>query len=77
MEYHDKNGAILQAGDLIRWPDGRIQKLALTTAGGLGTDATNLVWVENEWAAPFEFGIYPLTAADMAEIVKVDTPESK
>lgn len=75
MEYHDKNGAILQAGDLIRWPDGQIQKLASTTSGGLGTDATNPVWVENEWAAPFEFGIYPLTAADMAEIVKAQGKE--
>lgn len=71
MKYHDKNGAILQAGDLIRWPDGRIDELALTADGELGTDATSRAWISSGRAVPFEYGIFPLTAADMVEIVKI------
>lgn len=71
MEYHDKNGIVLQAGDLIRWPDGQIDELALTADGELGTDATNRAWISSGRAVPFEYGIFPLTAVDMLEIVKI------
>lgn len=75
MEYHDKNGAILQAGDFIRWPDGRVDEVALTTAGELATDATNPAWIRAGLADPFDYGCYPLNREDMAEIVKVAPPQ--
>lgn len=75
MEYHDKNGAILRAGDLIRWPDGQIDELVLTTDGELATDATNPTWIRLGLADPFDYGCYPLNREDMAEIVKVDSAQ--
>lgn len=70
IRYFDKNGVELHNGDTVVADDGSKKVLYLTTNGELGTDATNPLWVESGRAAPCEYGIYPLTEADLVELSK-------
>ena len=66
--YFDRNGKEIVAGSVIKYPTGRVETVYLTNDGELGTDATNKRWIEMGKAAPCEFGIYPLTAAETDEV---------
>ena len=66
--YFDKNGKEIFAGDTIKYLDGTKEKVYLTEKGTLGTDATNPLWIEKGRAVPCEYGIYPLTEAELAEV---------
>lgn len=66
--YFDKNGTQIMAGCNIKYKDGRICKVYLTSDGYLGTDATNPKWIESGRAIECEFGIYPLTSAESDEV---------
>lgn len=68
--YFDKNGVMLQDGDIIVYADGREEKLYESADGRLGTDATNRHWIETGRAQPCEYGIYPLEYAELSEVVK-------
>ena len=68
--YYDKNGIEIHDGDKIKWDNGKVEEVYLTEENELGTDATNPVWIAKGKACPCEFGIYPLTEADMTEIEK-------
>jgi hypothetical protein len=70
--YFDKNGVEITDGCKIRYPDGRIEKVYLTTDGELGTDATNPKWIEWGKAVPCEYGIYPLNTSDTEEVEVVE-----
>lgn len=70
--YFDKNGTEITEGCMIKWPDGRKQKIHHTENDELGTDATNPVWVANGRAFPCQFGIYPLTNEETEEIEVVE-----
>ena len=64
--YYDKNGVELNAGDYIRVNENGKPYMLYEWEDeygntGLGTDATNPVWIEKGRAVPCEFGIYPLT----------------
>ena len=70
--YFDKEGNELHEGDMvITYQGGKPKELYRTTDGTLGFDATNPVWLEKGYAAPCEYGIYPLDKSDMEDIVKV------
>ena len=71
MTYYDSVGNVLHDGDVVRYSDGREEKLYLTEDGQLGTDATNKKWIEDGRAVPCEYGIYPLEKCDLEEIVRV------
>lgn len=66
--YFDKNGAQITDGCHIKYKDGRVRKVYLTSDGYLGTDATNPKWIENGRAIECEFGIYPLTSDESDEV---------
>ncbi len=68
--YFDRNGVMLQDGDIIVDSDGREENLYETTDGRLGTDATNRHWIETGRSAPCEYGIYPLEYNDLKEVTK-------
>ena len=68
LKYYDKNGEEIAEGCMIRYPNGRTEIVYLTENGYLGTDATNRSWIERGWAAPCEYGIYPLTEEDTKEV---------
>ena len=68
--YYDKNGNEIHNGDTIKWDNGKIEKVYLTEEDMLGTDATNPKWIEDGKAYPCEYGIYPFSKSDMAEIEK-------
>lgn len=72
IRYFDKNGVELHGGDTVVSDSGSKQILYSTTNGELGTDATNPVWIESGRAAPGEYGIYPLSESDLAELAKCD-----
>jgi hypothetical protein len=74
--YFDRNGTEITEGCKIKHLHGdrsleRTEQVYLTEDGELGIDATNPAWVERGWAAPCEFGIYPLTMeeTEMVEVV--------
>lgn len=69
--YFDKNGEELHSGDIVRYSSGRWECLYLTDKGELGTDATNKEWIMSGKAYECEYGIYPLTKDDVAEIQKI------
>ena len=67
--YFDKNGEEILAGDYIKMSDFAEPKMVYEYEDeygdyGLGTDATNPVWIEIGRAVPCEYGIYPLTDDD-------------
>lgn len=67
--YFDKNGDEINAGDFIKLtPHSKPQQVYTFEDEygdiGLGTDATNPVWIEKGKAYPCEYGIYPLTFED-------------
>lgn len=69
--YFDKNGVEINAGDTIRRDGlGGVDKVyeweSEDGVRGLGTDATNPVWIKNGRAVPCEFGIYRLDEVDCA-----------
>jgi hypothetical protein len=66
--YFDRNGNEITEGCMIRYPSGRVTEMYLTAEGELGEDATNPIWIKNGWAAPCEYGIYPLTRAETEEV---------
>lgn len=68
--YFDKNGIELHNEDVIVWDSGKEEKIYLSTEGELGIDATNHALIENGWAVPCEYGLYPLTEYDLKEISK-------
>lgn len=68
--YFDRNGVMLQDGDIIVYADGREEKLYESTDGRLGTDATNRHWIETGRAYPCEYGLYPLENEELEELVK-------
>lgn len=68
--YFDKKGEELHDGDTIIWDSGKTETVYLTDKDELGTDATNPIWIETGRAVPCEYGIYPLTEADLSEIKK-------
>lgn len=70
--YFDKNGKEIFAGDTIKYPDGTKEKVYMTSRGELGTDATNPLWIERGDAAPCEYGIYPLSEKELAEVEVCD-----
>ena len=71
-KYFDKNGKEITDGCKIKYADGRIEKVYMTTEGELGTDATNPLWIKNGRAVPCEYGIYPLEVADTEEVEVVE-----
>lgn len=71
-KYFDKNGKEITEGCKIKFEDGRIEKVYLTTEGELGTDATNPKWIENGRAVECEYGIYPLTRQETEEVEVVE-----
>ena len=73
--YFDRNGLEITDGCEIRYPHGdkaleRVERVYKTVDGQLGTDATNPHWIVTGRAAPCEYGIYPLTAAE-TELVEL------
>lgn len=70
--YYDKNGVEIKDGCKIKYPDGKIEKVYLTTEGELGTDATNPSWIEWGKAVPCEYGIYPLGHNETNEVEVVN-----
>ena len=68
--YFDRNGVMLQDGDIIVYADGREEKVYESTDGSLGTDATNKHWIETGRAVPCEYGLYPLEYEELKEVVK-------
>ena len=69
VRYFDKNGNELHDGDVVEYTSGRTEVLYLTNKGELGTDATNPEWIRTGRAEPGEYGLYPLTVAELREIV--------
>lgn len=69
--YYDMNGTEITDGCTIRYPDGKTEKVYLTTDGELGTDATNSKWIESGRAIPCENGIYPLGYNETNTVVVV------
>lgn len=69
LRYFDKNGKELHEGDTVVFDSGMEYKLYRTVDGELGTDATNPKWIEIGRACECEYGIYPLSASDLKEIV--------
>jgi len=65
-KYFDKNGERVYEGDYVRdYPDGEPMELFKYESEdgeviGLGTDATNPIWIEEGRAVPCEYGIYPI-----------------
>lgn len=72
LRYFDKNGKEVKAGDTVKIGDNSPQMLYRTADGELGTDATNPVWIREGRAFPCQFGIYPLTGAEVKEMVLVE-----
>lgn len=70
--YFDKNGVEITEGCKIKFPNGKIEVIYLTTNGKLGTDATNPAWIESGRAGCCEYGIYPLTREDTEEVEVVN-----
>jgi hypothetical protein len=72
IQYFDKNGTEITKGCRILFPNGRIERVYLTQDGELGWDATNPNWIARGWAAPCQYGIYPLTNQDtsVVEVIK-------
>lgn len=66
--YFDKHGVEITDGCKIRYENGSIEKVYLTTEGTLGTDATNPAWIKSGRAIPCEYGIYPLTRDETEEV---------
>lgn len=71
IRYFDKNGVEILPDDTIKWDDGKSEKVYLTEEGNLGTDATNPLWIKSGRAYECEYGIYPLSEADLMRIQKV------
>lgn len=75
--YFDRNGKEITEGCKVKYLHGdksleRIEKVYLTEAGELGTDATNKAWIERGLAAPCEYGIYPFGKIETEEIEVVE-----
>jgi hypothetical protein len=76
-KYFDRNGKEITEGCYVRYPHGdksleRIEKVHRTDNNELGTDATNKTWIENGWAVPCEYGIYPFGNLETEEIEIVE-----
>lgn len=67
-KYFDKHGVEITEGCKIRYTDGKIKTVYLTEEGELGTDATNLRWIETGRAYPCEYCIYPLGTNETNEV---------
>lgn len=67
-KYFDKDGKEITEGCKVKYADGKIKKVYLTTDGELGTDATNPKWIESGRACECEYGIYPLTREETEEV---------
>lgn len=72
IRYFDKEGNELHDGDIIKYGNGRTERLYLTKDGELGTDATNPKWIGTGRAVACEYGIYPLTVDDLREIQVIE-----
>lgn len=72
VRYFDKNGKEITEGCKIKYPDGRVEKVYLTTEDELGTDATNPKWIETGRACECEYGIYPLTRQETEEVEVIE-----
>ena len=72
LRYFDKNGNEVKEGDVVKIGDTPPQRLYRTEDGELGTDATNPMWIESGRAFPCQFGIYPLTSAEVKEMILVE-----
>lgn len=59
-KYFDRNDVEITEGCKIKYSDGTIKKVYLTSENELGIDATNPKWIESGRAFPCEYGIYPL-----------------
>lgn len=70
----DKNGVEIKEGCFIKYKDGTIERIYMTSDGLLGTDATNKSWLESGRAVPCEYGVYPLSEAEAknVEVVEID-----
>jgi len=66
--YFDKNGTEITDGCVIRYEDGRTEKVYKTENNELGIDATNKKWIASGRACECEYGIYPLNKADTDEV---------
>ena len=71
--YFDKHGVEITEGCYIKYDHAdksmvRVRKVYMTDVGELGTDATNPIWIENGWAVPCEYGIYPLCKGETEEV---------
>lgn len=66
--YFDRNGVEITEGCKIRYENGIIEKVYLTTEGELGIDATNPSWIKSGRAEPCEYGIYPLGYNETNEV---------
>lgn len=71
-QYFDKNGKEITEGCKIKFADGRIETVYLTTEDELGIDATNPKWIEIGRACECEYGIYPLTTKDTEEVEVIE-----
>ena len=68
VRYFDKNGTEITDGCIIRYEDGRTEKVYKTVENELGIDATNKKWIASGRACECEYGIYPLNKADTDEV---------
>lgn len=71
-KYFDRFLTEITEGCKIKYPNGEIKTVYLTTEGELGTDATNPQWIEFGRAVPCEYGIYPLTEAETYQVEVVE-----
>lgn len=67
--YFDKNGTEITEGSVVRFENGRKEKIYKTVNDELGTDATNPAWIASGRAIECEYGIYPLTGAETNEVI--------
>lgn len=69
-KYYDKNGTEITERCEIRMYD-RTWTVYRCESGELGVDSTNPVWIEKGWAAPCEYGLYPLEEqeTEIAEVI--------
>lgn len=68
IRYYDKHGEEITEGCMIRFEDGRTEKVYRTESGELGTDATRRSWIASGKAIPCEWGIFPLGAMACEEV---------
>lgn len=62
--------------DVVLFDDGSREQLWLAIDGTLGIDATNPAWIESGRACPKEYGLYPLSKANLESCVLVEKFEN-